>query len=132
MTLFCLDASAWVKRYYRKRGSQRVQETLSGENPRACPILGLVEVIATLARKCCKSFDRIEFTLEMLEQAEDAAARWALRGADAVHFAALQSLCKCAASGGHRVVPVASDRELMGAAEALGINVLDPEIEPAG
>jgi len=37
-------------------------------------------------------FVQIKLTLNGLDQAKDAAARLALRGAEAVHFAALQSL----------------------------------------
>lgn len=70
-------------------------------------------------------------TLGTLEQAKDAAARLALRGADAVHFAALRSLQRRVSSSGHRVVLVASDRELKEAAETSGIAVFDPETESA-
>ena len=52
MTFLYLDASAWVKRYYREPGSQRVHELLASEDQPACSVLGVVEVIATLARKC--------------------------------------------------------------------------------
>lgn len=75
---------------------------------------------------------QIELTLGALDQAKDAAARLALRGADAVHFAALRSLERRLSNSVHRVVLVASDRELKEAAEASGISVLDPETEPAG
>lgn len=114
-------------------------------------MLGLVGVIATLARKrkaqeitsqdCVamvaeierdwRSFVKIELTLETLDQARDAVARLALRGADAVHFAALRSLDMRVSSSGHRVVLVASDLELKDAAEASGFTVLDPETESA-
>lgn len=40
-----------MKRYYRERGSDRIHELLSGEDPRVCSVPGVVEVIATLARK---------------------------------------------------------------------------------
>ena len=52
MTFLYLDASAWVKRYYQEPGSQRIHGLLSGVDPRVCSVLGVVEVVATLARKC--------------------------------------------------------------------------------
>ena len=151
MTFLYLDASAWVKRYYRERGSERLRGLLSGDEPRACSVLGVVEVVATLARKCkaleitredfelkvaeierdWRTFVQIELTLDMLDRAKQAAARLALRGSDAVHFAALQSLEQRLSHSGHRVVLVASDRELKEAAEASGIAVIDPEAEPS-
>jgi predicted nucleic acid-binding protein len=48
---YYLDASAWVKRYYEEPGTRWVQE-LFAQNPTiACATLGLIEVMATLARK---------------------------------------------------------------------------------
>jgi hypothetical protein len=147
VTFLYLDASAWVKRYYREPGSERLQELLVGADQPACSVLGVVEVIATLARKCkaqeitrgdfeaklaeieadWRSFVQIELTASSLELAKDAAVRFALRGADAVHFAALQSLAQRVSGSGHRVVLVASDRELKDATQASGITVVDPE-----
>lgn len=72
MTFLYLDASAWVKRYYRERGSDHIHELLSGEDPRACSVLGLVEVIATLARKCkAQEITREDFDLKMAEIERD-------------------------------------------------------------
>jgi predicted nucleic acid-binding protein len=152
VTFFYIDASAWVKRYYSERGSGHMHQLLSGEDPRVCSVLGLVEVVAALARKCkareitredfeakiaeierdWRSFVKIELTLDTLDQARDAAARLALRGADAVHFGALVALERRVSNSGHRVVLVTSDRELKEAAEVSGISVLDPETEPTG
>ena len=151
MRFLYLDSSAWVKRYQHERGSECVHELISGEGPRACSVLGMVEVIATLARKRkageitkqdfdlkvaetvrdWRKFFQIELTLEMVGWAKEAAVRLALRGADAVHFAALLSLQMHVSGSGHHVVLVASDRELKDAAASSGIKVLDPEIESA-
>lgn len=151
MTFLYLDPSAWVKRYYHERGSECVQRLFSGEHARVCSVLGLVEVVATLARKCraaeitredfeaktaeierdWQRFVQIELTLSGLDQAKDAAARLALRGADAVHFAALRSVAQRLSNSGHQVLLVASDRELKRAAEASGFHVIDPETDPA-
>lgn len=51
MIIYYLDASAWVKRYYRETGTAWVQD-LFFQNPlMACANLGFIEVAATLARK---------------------------------------------------------------------------------
>ena len=138
MRFLYLDASAWVKRYYREHGSEQVHQLFSGEDARVCSVLGLVEVVATLARKCkaqeitrvdfeakiaeierdWRHFVQVELTLNGLDQAKDAAARFALRRADAVHFAALQSLQQRLSNSDHQVILVASDRELREAAAA--------------
>lgn len=147
MTFLYLDASAWVKRYYHEKGSERIHEMLAEADQPACSLLGVVEVIATLARKCkaleitredfeaklvdidrdWRSFVQIELTLGGLDRARYAAANLALRGADAVHFAALRTLHERLSNSGHQVVLVASDRELKEAAQASGITVIDPE-----
>jgi len=119
-----LDASAWVKRYYHESGSAQVHQLFSGDDARACSVLGLVEVVSALARKCkaqeipradfeaklaeidrdWQHFIQIELTLNGLDQARDAAVYFALRGADAVHFAALQSLRQGLSNSEHKVV----------------------------
>jgi hypothetical protein len=40
-----------VKRYYRELGSDAVQALFGRTAPRACAILGVVQVVSTLARK---------------------------------------------------------------------------------
>jgi hypothetical protein len=50
--VFYLDSSPWVKRYYQERGSDRVQELFAADDGLACSALGVVEVVATLARQC--------------------------------------------------------------------------------
>jgi predicted nucleic acid-binding protein len=147
VTFLYIDASAWVKRYYHERGSERVQQLFAGEDARVCSVLGLIEVVATLARKRkagemspagfaekiteierdWQSFVQIELTPGVLGRAKEAAARLALRGADAVHVAALETLGQRLFGSEHRVLLVASDRELREAAEAAAYAVLDPE-----
>jgi hypothetical protein len=103
-------------------------------------------VTATLARKCkareisraalkdfCtdidldwRTFGQIDLDPGALQTARDVALRLALRGGDSVHLAALVSLRDRVAPAGHRVVLVASDRELIEAAEASGIETFDP------
>lgn len=51
MIFYYLDASAWVKRYYWETGTTWVQSPFARGSTVACASLGLVEVMATLARK---------------------------------------------------------------------------------
>ena len=104
MIFYYLDASAWVKRYYGEPGTCWVQE-LFAQNPIvACASLGLIEVIATLARKRkardidlvsfeqkvqdleedWRRFIQVHLTTETRDLAKDLARNMALRGADAV------------------------------------------------
>ncbi len=151
MTFLYLDASAWVKRYYQERGSHRLEQLLASNEARACSVLGVVEVVATLARKAkareitrkdfeakaaeidrdWRTFIQIELTLEAVKDAREAAAEFTLRGADAVHLAAVRLLHQRLTSTGHRVILVASDRELKEAALTLAIPVIDPDVDPA-
>ncbi len=146
MTILYLDASAWVKRYYREVGSERIHQMLSAGNLLACSVLGFIEVIATLARKHkakeissvefeeklrqlkedWSSFLKLELTMNGLDEAEAAAIQTSLRGADAIHFAALQFLRARALGSNLNVVFVASDRELIAVARAAGCTVVDP------
>lgn len=52
MIFYYLDASAWVKRYYQETGTTWVRDLFSSNHVMACASLGLIEVMATLARKC--------------------------------------------------------------------------------
>jgi predicted nucleic acid-binding protein len=51
MTLYYLDSSAWVKRYYRETGTAWVENLFAQHQPVACASFGVIEVTATLARK---------------------------------------------------------------------------------
>lgn len=51
MIFYYLDASAWVKRYYQETGTTWVQDLFAQNQTIACASLGLIEVMATLARK---------------------------------------------------------------------------------
>jgi uncharacterized protein len=144
---YYLDASAWVKRYYWEPGTRWVQD-LFAQNPaitRASP--GLIEVMATLARKRkardidllafeqkvqeleedWARFIQIQLTTETMDLAKDLARNMALCGGDAVHLASALVLRKRFADAEDRLIFVASDRELKEAAESSGLAVIDPE-----
>jgi predicted nucleic acid-binding protein len=66
MIFYYLDSSAWVKRYYQESGTTWVQSLFEHNQVLACASLGLVEVMATLARKC-KQFLRLS-SLDTVER----------------------------------------------------------------
>ena len=130
MTFYYLDASAWVKRYHQEIGTDWVRDLFRRKQPLACASIGLVEVIATLARKRkAGAFDQagldekmdeliedwddfiqIHFTPEAVLFARESAYRMALRGADAIHLGSALILSQRFAASGDEVVLVASDR----------------------
>jgi uncharacterized protein len=144
---YYLDASAWVKRYYEESGTRWVQD-LCAQNPAiACASLGMIEVMATLARKrkardidllafqqkvqeleeYWMRFIQIQLTTETMDCAKDLARDMALRGADAVHLASALVLQRRFAATEDRLIFVAADRELKQAAQSSGLTVIDPE-----
>ncbi|MBI4787747.1 MAG: type II toxin-antitoxin system VapC family toxin [Chloroflexi bacterium] len=145
MILYYLDASVWVKRYFQEQGTDWIQ-SLFAQNPKmACASLGVVEVMATLARKRkagemevsvfdqktqqleedWKRFTQIQFTLGTVESAKKLAKQLAIRGADAVHLASVV-LLKEQLEEDDELVFVASDRQLKEAAQTSGLTVIDP------
>ena len=107
MIFYYLNASAWVKRYYWEPGTRWAQELFAQNPTMACASLGLIEVVATLARKRkARDIDLLSFEQKVQELEED----WG-RFADAED----------------RLVFVASDRELKEAAQSSSLAVIDPE-----
>jgi len=145
MILYYLDASAWVKRYYREPGTLWIQQLFEGDAILACATIGLVEVAATLARKGkgmridqadlkrksselshdWRRFTQIHLTAEVLASSR-VAAESGLRGADAIHLASARVLSSRLSIENDLVVLVTADVELKLAAEIAGIAVLDP------
>lgn len=141
------DSNAWVKRYCRELGSVWVAEFVARGPRLACASLGLIEVVATLARKAkagqlapdellakvaqakkdWKAFTEVHLTSEVAELAQEVAQTHALRGADAVHLASAISLRNTLPGQQDEVVIVTSDQELRNAAGRLGITVIDPQ-----
>jgi predicted nucleic acid-binding protein len=144
---YYLDASAWVKRYYRESGTSSVQRLFVTEQKLACASLGFVEVMATLARKRkahdissaafeqksvelesdWERFIQIQLSAEAVDLAKVMARRLGLRGADAIHLASALILQERFVDEDDRLVLVTSDRELKEAGETAGLIVLNPE-----
>lgn len=115
MIFYYLDASAWVKRYYQETGTNWVQDLFAQNRMIACATLGLIEVMATLARKRkaggidlpileqkiqeleedWEHFIQVQLTDEAVKVAKELAKELALRGADAVHLASALLLQRC-------------------------------------
>jgi len=143
---YYLDASAWVKRYYRESGTDLVQGLFGTEHKLACASLGFVEVMATLARKRktrgidpaafeqksvelesdWERFIQIQLSAEAVDLAKVMARRLFLRGADAVHLASALILQERFVDEDDRLVLVTSDRELREAGEISGLIVMNP------
>lgn len=147
MSVYYLDTSAWVKRYYQEPGSAWLAALLAGPVDVSCATLGLVELIATLARKTRagesdaeamqRAIDRIErswpdffrvhLISDVLSIATEAAMTWALRGADAVHLASAIFIRRKLEPYGASVAFVTSDQELRKAAAGERFETIDPE-----
>jgi predicted nucleic acid-binding protein len=142
---YYLDASAWVKRYYQETGTAWVQELFARNPALACAALGLVEVMATLARKKkageiavagfaqktqeleadWEDFIQVQTTAEVTERAKTLAKEMALRGADAVHLASALIL-QDRFTEEDSLIFVTSDKELKEAAQQSGLTTIDP------
>ena len=149
MIFYYLDASAWVKRYYHESGTIWVQSLFEHSQMFACASLGLVEVMATLARKCkAREIERplfeqkvreleedwgnficVQLTTEVVNMGKELAKELALRGADAVHLASALLLQDRFAEEDDQLILVTSDHELRDAAQGSGITVIDPDEE---
>lgn len=148
MTFYYLDASAWVKRYYQETGTTWVQDLFAHNNRAiACASLGLIEVMATLARKVkaqeinpsmleqkaqeleedWNHFIQVQLTTEAVDIAKGLAKERALRGADAVHLASALLLQKHLAEEDDQLFFVTSDQELMEANQRSGLVVINPD-----
>ena len=49
--IYYLDPSAWVKRYFEEAGSEAIRALFMASIDAACCRLGVVEIVATVARK---------------------------------------------------------------------------------
>lgn len=147
MIFYYLDASAWVKRYYQEAGTSWVQDLFAQNRAIACASLGLIEVMATLARKGkaqeidpsmlgqkareleedWECFIEIHLTAEAVDIAKKLARKLAPRGADAVHLASALLLQKRFTEEDDQLILVTSDHELKEAARVSGLVVIDPD-----
>jgi len=140
-----LDTSALVKLYIAEPGSERMHEFVTRGEPVAVSVLAFAEIHATFRRRkreeLLQSAELEELQLvfaddwEELTQVPVGSAvlklvpglceRHPLRGADAVHLASALLLHQ----EGLQVTFACSDRHLVGAATAEGLDTFDPVLE---
>ena len=147
MMHFYLDASAWAKRYRTEPGTSWLASFWRLVPSPVCSELGLIEVLATIARRHAgagippaetnlafdtvradfRGFERLAISPQVLATAATLVVKHRLRGADSIHLAS--AMCFRDASG-EAVTMIASDAELLRAAAAEGFACLDPQTNP--
>ena len=141
MTVHYFDPSAWVKRHFREAGSEVVGALFRAGVDAACCRLGVVEMIATVARKASQEsldgavvqamldnvwadyavFRAIPVDEPLIVAATALAIHHRLRTMDALHLASALSLRTLG-----EVVMVSADVELLAAAAREGLATLNP------
>lgn len=144
MSIFYVDASAWVKYYIDEPGSDWIERFWEKQRTCASSELGVVEVLAALVRrrpsitgshaqiledveKQFQAFYRITLDPAIRSLCPALLKRHALRGADCVHLA---SAIHLRSVQDERVIVIASDDEFLAAAKAEDLEVLDPSNNP--
>ena len=148
MTLFYLDSSAWLKRYFLEPGSGWMTRLFESGNHLASSVLGYIEVASALTRqqvprkldedKLAQLQQQLEedwgdltgfpLTDETVCRALRLARGYKLRGADAVHLATALGVNDALVGTGNSLVLVASDEDLLAVAQQTGLTVENPAI----
>jgi len=148
MNIYYLDASAWVKRYYQETGTDWMIHLFSQNPLFASASLGLIEVLATLARKQKAHeideanyeqklqeieadwlrFIQVQLTDVIVQKTKTLTKDYALRGADAIHLASALHLQELFANQNDHLIFVTSDLELKSAAQQSHLTVTDPNL----
>ncbi len=146
MTVYYLDSSAWLKRYFGEPGTRWVQHLFERRQPLASSSLGYVEVAAALARQygsrpttphsevdLLNAFEahwqdllKVEIDEAVFHRARALAWEKRLRGADAIHLAAADSLRAHLAARSVALILLTADIELTAAGRSLGIDTRNP------
>jgi len=143
MSLYYLDASAWVKRYVEEVGSDWMRRFWRGRFSVACSIIGELEVLSAIVRRSqrdtaeaatlaadlkadCAGFYEVSVSPQVVSMTADLIRRHRLCCADAIHLA---SAIVTREHVGEPVCMVASDAELLAAANAEGLATLDPQVK---
>lgn len=141
--IYYLDSSALVKRYAAESGSDRVASLIEGDYKIAVSWLAIPETLSAVARRakggsiCVEDLAAIRSQLNQdmrrfmivdvcgapIDGIEMLIARHTLRGADSIHLSTALWLWKASKSP---VVFVASDNELLTAARAERLKILNP------
>lgn len=146
MTVYYLDSSAWLKRYFAEPGARWMQRLFATRESLASSPLGYVEVAAALARQygsrpttpnsevdLHNAFEahwrellKVEIDDAVFHRARAIAWEKRLRGADAVHLAAAESLRAHLDTRSVALTLLTSDAELIAATKSLGIETQNP------
>jgi predicted nucleic acid-binding protein len=145
LKLSYLDASTWIKRYYKEQGSPWIQSIFTEGQLLACADIGVVEVLATLSRKQkarqistpqferkraevlndWEQFIQVHLSGEVLNKSLELTVELALKGANSIHLASVIIL-KENLSDTDELVFFTSDYELLKACESLDVTALNP------
>jgi predicted nucleic acid-binding protein len=137
-----------VKRYADEPGSDWIVALLDSSAERATGTVGVIEVLASIARKQRsgrltesqasaareavatdrRSMTLVDFTASVYQRALGIPERYGLRGCDAIHLACAMALR--AARGDEVVAFVTADTELARAADGARFPVIDPAAPP--
>ncbi|MBI5483385.1 MAG: type II toxin-antitoxin system VapC family toxin [Deltaproteobacteria bacterium] len=141
--IYYFDSSALVKRYAAESGSDKVVSLIEGDSNIAVSWLAIPETLSAVARRakggsiCAEDLASIRSQLSRdiqrfmivdvcgaaVDGIEMLIARHALRGADSIHLSTALWLRKATK---FPVVFVASDNELLNAARAERLKILNP------
>ena len=146
MTVYYLDSSGWVKRYFLEQGSEWILSLFESHDQMASASLGYIEVAATLARRegrrrhpslpegslrnvleaHWQKFAEAPVESSVLELARALAWEKRLRGADAVHLGAADVLRQRLAKHSVGLTLVTADVEMVVAARSIDLDVINP------
>lgn len=152
MDLVYLDSSALVKNYVHEPGSQVVQDLLLTTDAKLIYVAMVIgaEVVAGLKRNersgkltqaaafdavrkfrdsFASSWNTLEVDRPIVEAAMQLAIRHAIRGYDAIQLASAVDLHNSAQAVGDSATLWSSDQELLSAARAEGLAVVDPSTQ---
>lgn len=146
MRVHYLDASAWVKRYFKESGTRLVRELFEHREPLIVSSLGHLEVRAAIARQAAsRRFDPVY--REYIESVIDYECRQSLfvdilrqhfsravgltresdlRGADALHLAIAAALKEEFERRGDELIFWTADKELIRAATQISLLAINP------
>jgi len=153
MPVFYLDTSALVKRYRSEAGTEVVEQLLKNPRPEDRFFLSILELTSGILRlakagqlRQLRDATATQILAQFRSDVRELYKVWPLseevavsavavveqhklRSADALHLAAAQTIAGLAP--GALTVMVTSDRELLTAAEAVRLGVLDPQASGA-
>jgi len=130
MTIHYFDPSVWVKRYFQERGSEAVNDLFRSGVEAACCRLGVLEMVATVARKSRAAALDPAVTQTLLSNVHDDFAGFRVIAVDdqrtAAAMDALHLACALSLRPAAEVVLATADLELLTAASQQGLATFNP------